>query len=67
MLSWRLWLQSLRGDILELLVDEGLVSRYHWCHWLNNVPVAGKRKTLTLRVTVVWLTRRAVDGDPRLP
>jgi len=49
MLSLGLWLQSLSGEVLELLVDEGLASSYHWCHWLNNIPGAGKRGTLTLR------------------
>lgn len=36
------------GDILELLVDKGLASRYHWYHCLNNFLVGGKRETLTL-------------------
>lgn len=52
-------------DILEGLVDEGLASRYHWCHWLNNFPVGGKKETLTLRTAVVWLSTQSRQWEAR--
>ena len=37
-----------RGEVLELLADEGLTLRHHWWHSLNNFPVVEKEKQ-TLR------------------
>lgn len=44
MLSLHPWLQGPAGEVLELLVDEGLTLRHHWWHSLNNFPVAEKEK-----------------------
>lgn len=59
MLSLHPWLQSLAGgQVLELLMDEGLTLRHHRWHSLNNFLVAEKEKQ-TLRATVVWLSTQS--------
>jgi hypothetical protein len=32
------------GEVQAFLVDEDLTSRHHWCHWLSNFPVPGKKR-----------------------